>query len=80
MTIIYLPILPPNLRPIVNIPGNSIITTDLNYIYSSIINNNNKIHKLKQMKIPENYLINEKQSLQEKINNLIDGSTKKMSI
>lgn len=71
MTIKYLPVLPPNLRPIVQLKDKAIITTDLNYLYSNIINSNNKIIKLRKMAVPEQFLNNEKYTLQIKVDNLI---------
>ena len=72
MTIIYLPILPPNLRPIVKLQDKTIITTDLNYTYGKIIESNNKIKKLRKMSVPEVFLTNEKNILQIKVDNLIN--------
>nr|YP_009145447.1 RNA polymerase beta' subunit [Monomorphina parapyrum]AKL78920.1 RNA polymerase beta' subunit [Monomorphina parapyrum] len=77
MTIKYLPILPPNLRPIVKLQDNTIITTDLNFFYSKIIDSNNKIIKLRKMSVPENFLNNEKLILQENVDKLINNESKK---
>lgn len=82
MTLIYLPVLPPNLRPIVKLQDKTIITTDLNYLYGKIIESNNKIKKLRKMSVPETFLTNEKNILQIKVDNLINNekritSTKK---
>lgn len=79
MTIKYLPVLPPNLRPIVKLQDNTIITTDLNFFYSKIIDSNNKIIKLRKMSVPENFLNNEKLILQENVDRLINNETKKNS-
>lgn len=76
MTIIYLPILPPNLRPIVKLQDKTIITTDLNYTYGKIIESNNKIKKLRKMSVPEVFLTNEKNILQIKVDNLINNQKK----
>lgn len=73
MTIKYLPVLPPNLRPIVKLHDNTIITTDLNFLYSKIINSNNKIVKLRSMNVPETFLNNEKYLLQETVDKLINN-------
>nr|YP_009389109.1 RNA polymerase beta' subunit [Euglena archaeoplastidiata]AKR17882.1 RNA polymerase beta' subunit [Euglena archaeoplastidiata] len=73
MTIKYLPVLPPNLRPIVKLHDNTIITTDLNFLYSKIVNSNNKIIKLRSMNVPETFLNNEKYSLQETVDKLINN-------
>jgi DNA-directed RNA polymerase subunit beta' len=71
MVITYLPILPPNLRPIVKLQDKTMITTDLNFLYAKIININNKIGKLRKMLVPEPFLINEKYTLQENVHKLI---------
>lgn len=73
MTIKYLPVLPPNLRPIVKLHDNTIITTDLNFLYSKIVNSNNKIIKLRSMNVPETFLNNEKYLLQETVDKLINN-------
>lgn len=69
----YLPVLPPNIRPIVKLQDKTIITTDLNFLYSNIINSNNKIIKLRKMSVPETFLNNEKNILQDKIDKLINN-------
>nr|AKL79026.1 RNA polymerase beta' subunit [Euglena viridis] len=71
MLIKYLPVLPPNIRPIVKLQDKTIITTDLNFLYGNIININNKIIKLRKMSVPENFLNNEKYMLQDKVDKLI---------
>jgi DNA-directed RNA polymerase subunit beta' len=76
MTIKYLPVLPPNIRPIIKLTDNTIFTSDLNFIYIDIINNNNKINKLRKMLIPETFLHFEKKLLQGKIDKLIMNETK----
>lgn len=76
MTFKILPVLPPNIRPIVKLEDKRIITTDLNQLYSQIININNKITKLKKMMIKGKYLNNEKNILQENVNELITNNKK----
>jgi DNA-directed RNA polymerase subunit beta' len=73
MTIKYLPVLPPNLRPIVKLEDTKLITTDLNFLYSKIINLNNKIKRLKKMDIFENFLNDENTLLQEAVDTLIEN-------
>lgn len=83
MIIKYLPVLPPNLRPIVKLQDKTIIATDLNFLYGKIIETNNKIKKLRKMSVPERFLNNEKNFLQENVDNLIDNekrSTKNRSV
>lgn len=76
MTFKFLPVLPPNIRPIIKLEDKKIITTDLNQLYSKIININNKITKLKKMLIQEKYLNNEKNILQESVNETIRNNGK----
>lgn len=73
MIIKYLPVLPPNLRPILKLQDKTIITTDLNLLYAKIIETNNKIIKLRKMSVTENFLNNEKTLLQEAVDNLINS-------
>nr|YP_009145380.1 RNA polymerase beta' subunit [Cryptoglena skujai]AKL39005.1 RNA polymerase beta' subunit [Cryptoglena skujai] len=77
MTIKFLPVLPPNIRPIVRLKDKTIITTDLNFLYAKIIDINNKINKLRKMSVPENFLNNEKLLLQENVDKLINSETSK---
>lgn len=76
MTIKYLPVLPPNIRPIVKLQDKTIIATDLNFTYGKIIESNNKIIKLRKMSVPEKFLNSEKNFLQETIDKLIDNNRK----
>ena len=71
MTIKYLPVIPANLRPIIQLKEKVMITTDLNLFYSNIINSNNKIKKLRKMSVPEIFLNGEKNILQNKVDKLI---------
>lgn len=73
MIIRYLPVLPPNIRPIVRLQDKTLITTDLNFLYAKIININTKITKLRLMRIPEIFLNNEKNTLQETVDRLINN-------
>lgn len=77
MTIKYLPVLPPNTRPIVKLQDNTIITTDLNFLYAKVIDSNNKINKLRKMSVPETFLNNEKLILQENVDSLINNDANK---
>jgi len=78
MILKYLPVLPPDIRPIVKISDNTIVTTDLNFSYANIINVNNKILKLRKMLVPERFLNNEKLFLQQKVDALISAEGKKV--
>lgn len=73
MTISYLPVLPPDLRPIIKLQDGTVVTSDINFLYSKIINSNNRITKLKKMQVSEIFLKNEKYILQETIDSLIDN-------
>lgn len=66
-----MPVLPPNIRPIVKLQDKLTITTDLNFLYSNILNISNKIKKLQKMSVPNNFLNNEKYTLQIKIDKLL---------
>lgn len=77
MTIKFLPVLPPDLRPIMKLQDNVIVSSDFNILYAKIINSNNRILQLKKMKINEKFLKKEKQILQEAIDSLIDKSQTK---
>lgn len=73
MTISYLPVLPPDLRPIIKLQDGTVVTSDINFLYSKIINSNNRITKLKKMQVSEIFLKNEKYILQETIDSLLDN-------
>lgn len=72
ITIKYLPVLPPNLRPIIKLKDNNIITSEINYLYINLINSNKKISKLKKMSIPEKFINKEKKTLQIKLDQIIN--------
>ena len=80
LTLKYLPVLPPNLRPIIKMSDNTILIHESNYLYTDIINCNNKLYKLKKTQIPKRFLNNENQILQEKINMLIGNKKDKSKI
>lgn len=71
MTIKYLPVLPPNIRPIIKLQDKLVVTTDINFLYTKIINSNNKINKLKKMSVPDPFLNTEKLKLQLAVDQLI---------
>lgn len=77
MTIKFLPVLPPELRPILKLQDNVIVSSDFNILYAKIINSNNRILQLKNMKVNEKFLKKEKQILQDSIDILIDKSQDK---
>ena len=69
-----LPVIPPNLRPIIHLSGGRFATSDLNDLYRRVINRNNRLKKLQELKAPEVICRNEKRMLQEAVDALIDNS------
>lgn len=76
MILTVLPILPPDLRPMVALDGGRFATSDLNDLYRRVINRNNRLKKLIELKAPEIITINEKRMLQEAVDALIDNSSR----
>lgn len=76
MVLEVIPILPPELRPIVQLEGGKFATTDLNDLYRRIINRNNRLKKLLEMGAPEVILRNERRMLQEAVDALIHNEKK----
>ena len=74
MIIDILPVLPPDLRPMVQLTGGKFATSDLNDLYRRVINRNNRLNNLIDIGAPEIILRNEKRMLQEAVDNLIDSS------
>ncbi|NLD25173.1 DNA-directed RNA polymerase subunit beta' [Candidatus Dojkabacteria bacterium] len=74
MVIRTLPVLPPELRPIIPLSGGKFATSDLNDLYRRIINRNNRLKKLIEIGAPDVILRNEKRMLQESVDALIDNS------
>lgn len=68
-----LPVLPPDLRPMVQLDGGRFATSDLNDLYRRVINRNNRLAKLLSMGAPEIIVRNEKRMLQESVDALIDN-------
>jgi DNA-directed RNA polymerase subunit beta' len=69
-----LPVIPPDLRPIIQLPGGKFATSDLNDLYRRVINRNNRLKRLIKIGAPEVILRNEKRMLQESVDALIDNS------
>jgi DNA-directed RNA polymerase subunit beta' len=80
MIFTMLPVIPPDLRPIVQLAGGKYTSSDLNDLYRRIINRNNRLRRLIDLKTPEIILRNEKRMLQEAVDVLIDISKKKEQI
>ncbi|MBI2514948.1 DNA-directed RNA polymerase subunit beta' [Candidatus Wolfebacteria bacterium] len=76
MILTVLPILPPDLRPMVALDGGRYATSDLNDLYRRVINRNNRLKKLMELRAPEVIITNEKRMLQEAVDALIDNSAR----
>src|SRR3989338_7670032 len=76
MIISILPVIPPALRPMVPLDGGRYATSDLNDLYRRVINRNNRLKHLIELKAPEVITKNEKRMLQEAVDALIDNSMK----
>ena len=74
MVLQALPVLPPDLRPLVPLEGGRFATSDLNDLYRRVINRNNRLKKMKEISAPEVILRNEKRMLQEAVDTLFDNS------
>ena len=74
MLIQHLPVIPPDLRPMVQLDGGRFAASDLNDLYRRVINRNNRLKKLLEIKSPEVITRNEKRMLQEAVDALIDNS------
>ncbi|MBI3938703.1 MAG: DNA-directed RNA polymerase subunit beta' [Betaproteobacteria bacterium] len=68
-----LPVLPPELRPLVPLDGGRFATSDLNDLYRRVINRNNRLKRLLELKAPEIIVKNEKRMLQEAVDSLLDN-------
>ena len=73
MILDVLPVLPPDLRPMVQLDGGRFATSDLNDLYRRVINRNNRLKKLKELGAPDIIVRNEKRMLQEAVDALIDN-------
>ncbi|MEK7463008.1 MAG: DNA-directed RNA polymerase subunit beta' [Patescibacteria group bacterium] len=76
MVITVLPVLPPDLRPMVALDGGRYATSDLNDLYRRVINRNNRLKKLLELKAPDVIIVNEKRMLQESVDALIDNAAR----
>ena len=73
MILDVLPVIPPELRPLVPLDGGRFATSDLNDLYRRVINRNNRLKKLLQLKAPDVIIRNEKRMLQESVDALFDN-------
>jgi len=75
-----IPVLPPELRPLVPLEGGRFATSDLNDLYRRVINRNNRLKKLIEIKAPEVILRNEKRMLQEAVDALFDNGRRSRAV
>ena len=80
MVLDVLPIIPPDLRPLVPLEGGRFATSDLNDLYRRVINRNNRLKKLIEIRAPEVILRNEKRMLQEAVDALLDNGRRTHSV
>src|ERR1700675_4498471 len=80
MVLEVLPVLPPELRPLVPLDGGRFATSDLNDLYRRVINRNNRLKRLLELKAPEIIVRNEKRKLQEAVDSLIDNGRRGRAI
>jgi DNA-directed RNA polymerase subunit beta' len=74
MIMTILPVIPPDLRPMVQLDGGRFATSDLNDLYRRVINRNNRLKRLLELGAPDVIVRNEKRMLQEAVDSLIDNS------
>ena len=73
MILTVVPVIPPDLRPLVPLDGGRFATSDLNDLYRRVINRNNRLKRLLELKAPEIIVRNEKRMLQESVDSLLDN-------
>ena len=74
LVLTVIPVIPPDLRPMISLPGGRFATSDLNDLYRRVINRNNRLKKLLDLNAPEVICRNEMRMLQEAVDSLIDNS------
>ncbi len=80
MILDVLPVIPPELRPMVQLDGGRFATSDLNDLYRRVINRNNRLRRLLQLEAPDIIVRNEKRMLQEAVDSLIDNGRRGRSV
>ncbi len=80
MVLQYIPVIPPELRPLVPLDGGRFASSDLNDLYRRVIIRNNRLKRLVEIKAPEVILRNEKRMLQESVDSLLDNSRKSNAV
>jgi DNA-directed RNA polymerase beta' subunit len=80
MMLTYLPVLPPDLRPLVNLDGGKFAVSDVNDLYRRVINRNQRLKRLLELDAPEIIIRNEKRMLQESVDALFDNGRRGNSV
>ncbi len=80
MILDVIPVIPPDIRPMVQLDGGRFTTSDLNDLYRRVINRNNRLAKLMELSAPEIIIRNEKRMLQEAVDALIDNGRRGKSV
>ena len=80
MILTIIPVIPPDLRPLVPLDGGRFATSDINELYRRVIIRNNRLKRLVEIKAPEVIMRNEKRMLQEAVDSLFDNSRKSSSV
>ncbi len=80
MVLKVLPVIPPDIRPLVPLDGGRFATSDLNDLYRRVIIRNNRLKRLIEIKAPEVIMRNEKRMLQESVDSLLDNSKKSTAV
>jgi DNA-directed RNA polymerase subunit beta' len=80
MVMDVVPVIPPDLRPMVQLDGGRFATSDLNDLYRRVINRNNRLKRLKELNAPDIIVRNEKRMLQEAVDALIDNGRRGRSV
>lgn len=80
MILDVIPVIPPELRPMVQLDGGRFATSDLNDLYRRVINRNNRLKRLLSLRAPEIIIRNEKRMLQEAVDSLFDNSRRKRMV
>jgi len=80
MILTVIPVIPPDLRPMVQLDGGRFATSDLNDLYRRVINRNNRLKKLLQLNAPDIIIYNEKRMLQEAVDALFDNTRRRRAV
>ena len=80
MVLTVLPVIPPDLRPLVKMKNNVFVTSDLNYFYKSVIRRNNRLRMLIKEGVPNNLIKAEKRMLQQAVDSLLDNVRSKYQV